>query len=82
MNDIEMTPHDLLKEYYPLEGVVAPLAQLIKTNPMLIEGILELAMATAIHAAWRRLEEDAVHKAAFEAATGRSRMFPTRFREW
>ena len=48
--DDRLTPHELIRRYYPLEGCVAPLAEIIRTQPAVAEAVIELAMVLGIHA--------------------------------
>ncbi len=48
-------PKTLIRDHYPLQGVVAPLVALVKTNPHLAEAVIELAMVYAINATYRKM---------------------------
>jgi hypothetical protein len=54
MTQPDVDPRELLKSYYPLEGAVAPLAELLRVEPRLAEDVVALAMVMGIHAAERR----------------------------
>ena len=48
-------PRELIKQqYYPLEGAIAPLAELLRINPRMADEIICLAMVMGIHAEERR----------------------------
>lgn len=55
----DLDPRELIKQrYYPLEGAIAPLAELIRINPQLIEEIISLAMVMGIHTGQQRVQAD------------------------
>ena len=61
--EADLDPRALIKRRYAqLEGLINPLAELVRVNPMLIEEVIYLALVMGIHA-----EEDRVNRVrAFE----------------
>lgn len=56
--DDRPSPHELLRAYYPLQGAVAPLAEILRVHPTVAEAVIELAMVMGIHAAERVFGDD------------------------
>ncbi len=62
------TPADLVRSYYPLQGSVDPLIELVKTNGVsVLRSVVELAMALGIQAARHKYRLDDVDKRNAEA---------------
>ena len=53
MSDYGNDPKELIRIHYPLQGVVAPLTELIKVNPAMTEQLVEFALVCGIRAAYQ-----------------------------
>lgn len=63
MSEPEQDPRDLIRRYYPLEGAIAPLVELVKVQPAIAEQVIALAMVMGIHAEARRAADAPVFQA-------------------
>jgi hypothetical protein len=50
----DKTAHEILKDYYPLEGVVEPIVELAHVNPWMLRDLIELAIVYGIYAEQRK----------------------------
>lgn len=64
---------DLLSKHYPVSGVVKPLADLAKQNPILTENIIELAVAYGLLAAYKKMQVEPKLEAVRELMNEASR---------
>lgn len=55
----DLTPHELLHDSYPIAArTISSLAEIVKTNPYLVEQVIELAIVIGINSAHARIEWD------------------------